>query len=264
MSISSDVLLSSGGVPFPHRFRLSCLIECPPPPLPRCCIRMFVFSSTPSLPLLSSRRPRFFEVPAHPCLASRRLGDTPNEDASAAVASKTSSTIQLRNFAVDLTTVRLMMEALKRSSDVDTVNFHNAGLTGASIDVLVEGLEHTTVRCLGLDYNTPPAVLSSSSSPTRRPSASETTELAAAEAAATERSSLLTRNFAGLVGEGEDQRSRSHFCVRSSCREQLALRECALLATSLSASRILTNQALFCIYPWPGFRNIEILKRKPP
>lgn len=184
--------------------------------------------SLPSLPPLSSRQPRIFEVPAHPRLASRLPGDTPNQDASAAAASKTtSSTIQLRNFAVDLTTVRLMVEALKRSSDVDTVNFHNAGLTGASIDVLVEDLQHTTVRCLALDYNTPPVVLSSSSPPTR-PRPSGTTEPAAAEAVvATEGSSSLTRNFAGLVSEGEDQRSKSRFCVRLACREHLALRGCA-------------------------------------
>lgn len=184
------------------------------------CLLLALFHA---LPLLSSRQLRVFEVPAHPSLASRLPGDTPKEDASAAVASKTSSTIQLRNFAVDLTTVRLMMEALKRSSDVDTVNFHNAGLTGASIKVLVEGLEHTTVRCLGLDYNTPPAVLLSSSSSPTRPSASETTEPAAAEAAETEGSLSSARNFAGLVREGGNQRSDLLLCETVLQGAQLAL-----------------------------------------
>ncbi|CAM9286299.1 unnamed protein product [Ectocarpus fasciculatus] len=182
---------------------------------------------------------RSFEVPAHPCLASRLPGDTPKEDASAAVASKTSSTIQLRNFAVDLTTVRLMMEALKRSSDVDTVNFHNAGLTGASIEVLVEGLEHTTVRCLGLDYNTPPALLLSSSPSPTRPSASETTEPAAAEAAETEGSLSSARNFAGLVREGSKLKALS---LRGNALEDA---EAIALAETIEENTVLSSLNLF-------------------
>ncbi|CAM9674308.1 unnamed protein product [Scytosiphon promiscuus] len=117
---------------------------------------------------------RTFEVPVHPCLASRHH---PKEDAMkdavsnaerSTIATSTgskSSAIQLRNYVVDLTTLRLMMEALKGSSNVDTLIFHNAGLTEASFAVLADGLQHTTVQCLGLDYNTPRSRTTSSALP---------------------------------------------------------------------------------------------------
>ncbi|CAM9558147.1 unnamed protein product, partial [Ectocarpus sp. 6 AP-2014] len=185
---------------------------------------------------------RLFQVPAHPCLASRVPRDTSNQDASAAAASKTtSSTIQLRNFAVDLTTVRLMMEALKRSSDVDTVDFHNAGLTGASIDVLVEGLPHTTVRCFALDYNTPPVVLSSSSPPTRPPP-SGPTEPALEEAPATEGFSSLTRNFAGLVSEGSKLKALSLRGNALGDAEAIALAEAIEENTALCSLNLFDNK----------------------
>lgn len=99
-----------------------------------------------------------------------------------------------------------MMKALSTAPDIDTLTFHNAGLTDASIAVLVEDLQHTSVRSLGLDYNLPPPP------PPVRPSASErrlkAAELAAEagdkavpnEAAST--ISLSRPNFAGLVAEG--------------------------------------------------------------
>lgn len=155
-------------------------------------------------------RPRLFEVPAHPCLASRRPKEATENALDANIEKPTSasklSTIQLRNFAVDLTTLHLMMKALNTSSDVDTLTFHNAGLTQTSIAVLVKDLQRTSVRSLGLDYILPP------SPPPVRPSASErrlkAAELAAeagnktmeSEAAST---CLPSRpDFAGLVGEG--------------------------------------------------------------
>ncbi|CAB1114338.1 unnamed protein product [Ectocarpus sp. CCAP 1310/34] len=131
-----------------------------------------------------------------------------------------------------------MMEALKRSSDVDTVNFHNAGLTGASVDVLVEGLQHTTVRSLALDYNTPPVVLSSSSPPTRPPS-SGTAEPAAAEVPATEGSLSLTTNFAGLVSEGSKLKALS---LRGNALEDA---EAIALAEAIEDNTVLCSLNLF-------------------
>ena len=138
-------------------------------------------------------------MPAHPCLASRRAKATTEDETKTPAAW---STIQLQNFAVDLTTLRLMMEALKRSSDIDTLTFHNAGLTEASIAVLVEGLQHTSVCSLGLDYNTPLLLASSS---TDRPKVTERTA-EAREGSASE--AVSGRNFAGLVREGANKAHR--------------------------------------------------------
>ncbi|CAN0066749.1 unnamed protein product, partial [Laminaria digitata] len=66
-------------------------------------------------------------------------------------SSSSSSAVHFRNFTVDSTTLRLLLEALKRSSDVDTLYFHNAGLTHTSVAAIAEGLPNTTIRCLGLD-----------------------------------------------------------------------------------------------------------------
>lgn len=140
-----------------------------------------------------------FEVPAHPCLASRRAKATTEDETKAPSAP---STIQLRNFAVDLTTLRLMMEALKKSSDVDTLTFHNAGLTKASIAILVEDLQHTSVRSLGLDYNT--SMLPQSS--TMRPKVTEPSVEVVKELA---NEATSGRNFAGLVREGTNKARRS-------------------------------------------------------
>lgn len=99
---------------------------------------------------------------------------------------------------MDLTTLRLMMEALKRSSNVDTLTFHNAGLTDISLACLAEGLQHTTVQCLGLDYNTAP-------SPTMLLASSHAKMTGAGnepEGPAYSTGCSLKRNFASLVGEG--------------------------------------------------------------
>lgn len=45
------------------------------------------------------------------------------------------------------------MEALKRSKDVHSLNFHNAGLSDTAVVVLAEELPHTGIRYLRLDYN---------------------------------------------------------------------------------------------------------------
>ena len=82
---------------------------------------------------------------------------------------KPSSAVHFRNFTADHTTLRLVLEALKRSSDIDTLYFHNAGLTHTTVAALAEGLPNTTICCLGLDYNndsmavTPPRLLSAGS-----------------------------------------------------------------------------------------------------
>lgn len=117
---------------------------------------------------------------------------------------------------MDLTTLRVMMEALKTSSDIETLTFHNAGLTAASIAVLVEGLQHTSIRSLGLDYNTPPPPKAlSSPSPVRQIAAEVATE--AAGELAIEASS--GRNFAGLVREGT-ARSQSEIDQQSALQNQ--------------------------------------------
>ncbi|CAM9108971.1 unnamed protein product, partial [Hapterophycus canaliculatus] len=157
---------------------------------------------------------RIFEVPVHPCLSARQQpNEATTEDAvsnvqsvtpSAATAAKL-STVQLRNFAVDLTTLRLVVEALKRSSTVDTLTFHNAGLTETSFAILVEGLEHTSVQCLGLDYNTPP-------SPTPLPASSLLKRTGTGnkpEGAVLSPLSSPKRNFAGLVREGSKLKALS-------------------------------------------------------
>eukprot|EP00904_Undaria_pinnatifida_P014158 jgi/Undpi1/9873/HiC_scaffold_28.g12327.m1 len=78
-----------------------------------------------------------------------------NEDEKTSVVTDSAKkpSVHFRNFTVDNTTLRLTLEALKRSSDIDTLIFHNAGLTQASISTLVEGLPCTSIRSLGLDYN---------------------------------------------------------------------------------------------------------------
>lgn len=88
-----------------------------------------------------------------------------------------------------------MIEALKRSSDVDTLNFHNTGLSNASIAVLAEDLRQTTVRCLAVDYND---ARSSSLSTDRSP----TPEHAHREEMDSLPTPFVQRNLAGLVSEG--------------------------------------------------------------
>lgn len=63
------------------------------------------------------------------------------------------SSLHMRNFIVDRTTLMLMLEALKRSSDIDNLVFHNSGLPDRSVSLLAEGLPHTAIRSLSLDYN---------------------------------------------------------------------------------------------------------------
>lgn len=145
-----------------------------------------------------------FEIPAHPCLASRRAKGTTEDGKPAPSTAKASSTVQLRNFAVDLATLRLMMEALKTPSDIQTLTFHNAGLTEASMAVLVDGLQHTSVRSLGLDYNTPLPLASLSSSSFMRPKEIKRGAQAAEDLA---NEAAFDRNFAGLVREGTNQGS---------------------------------------------------------
>lgn len=185
---------------------------------------MFPPSLLPSTAVVC--RSRGFEVPPHPCLASRRAKATTEHETKPPV---TSSTIQLRNFAVDLTTLRLMMEALKRSSDIDTLTFHNAGLTEASIDVLVEGLQHTSVRSLGLDYNN--TLLLPSSSPVRQNVTDGAAE--AAEGSTNEASS--GRNFAGLVREGANKARRNARGQVKHCALHVFLRCDTESARSLNA-----------------------------
>lgn len=162
-------------------------------------ISTYSFVTTPPVfgcfrPLLFFQ-PRLFEVPPHPCLAARRAKATTEGETQPPAAS---STIQLRNFAVDLTTLRLIMEALTRSSDIDALTFHNAGLTEASVAVLVEGLQHTSVRCLGVDYNGPV-----------RSNVEEGTAEAAEQSP---RESSCRRNFASLVREGANEAPTYAFC----------------------------------------------------
>lgn len=97
------------------------------------------------------------EIPAHPSLLKRQPKERLEEDGVAAAVSsamsKNKSCVQVRNFAVDLGTLEAMLEALKRSLDIDTLIFHNTGLNAASVGLLAEELPQTRVRSFSLDYN---------------------------------------------------------------------------------------------------------------
>lgn len=116
----------------------------------------------------------------------------------------------MRNFEVDKTTVRLVMEALARSSDVDTLNFHNAGLADASMAILAECLPQTSVRCLSLDYNNtppPPSPPTPQVAPTKTGSTEE--EEAGDDAVSTCSASSSLRNFVDFVREGSKVKALS-------------------------------------------------------
>ncbi|CAM9800940.1 unnamed protein product, partial [Discosporangium mesarthrocarpum] len=61
--------------------------------------------------------------------------------------------ISVRNFSLDQTSLLLMLQALRRSRDVTTLNIYNAGLSLGGLQYLVEKLPDTTVLNLCLDYN---------------------------------------------------------------------------------------------------------------
>lgn len=105
------------------------------------------------------------------------------------------------------------MEALKRSKDVDTLNFHNTGLSDTAVGVLAEELPHTSIRCLRLDYNNnnnsnPSLIMTRSSSSTRKASSGLRDDAPTKpsgdckEACASGPASSTRIDFTGLVREG--------------------------------------------------------------
>lgn len=113
---------------------------------------------------------RLFGIPAHPCLKKRRQKQqqedeaavtsslttavsTSNSNPTSSSGNNNKSCLEVKNFVVDRTTLMVMLEVLNRSSDIDTLTFHNSGLNNASVRLLAEGLPHTAVRSFSLDYN---------------------------------------------------------------------------------------------------------------
>lgn len=146
---------------------------------------------------------RIFEVPGHPCLVPRRSENATTEESTSPAASSSKSTLHLRNFIVDIGTTRIMVEALKRSTDIDSLHFHNAGLSDQCVDTLVEGLQQTTVGSLSLDYNDTTSVKGRRSRTTATPvELAESVQEESAKASGTTSSSARTWKFVGFIGEG--------------------------------------------------------------
>ena len=161
--------------------------------LPTLLVELFITSSPP----------RIFQVPRHPCLVSRRSHKDSDKKSTSSVPEALNLPIRFQNFIVDVTTLRITVEALRRSTDVDTLSFHNAGLSDSAVGILIEGLPHTTVRCLRLDYNTP-------SLPPSLPKRNEAsswpmeafTALVGEEGEEAGNPAWSSRNFPGLLREG--------------------------------------------------------------
>lgn len=104
------------------------------------------------------------------------------------------------------------MEALKRSKDVNTLNFHNAGLSDTAVGILAEELPHTGIRYLRLDYNNNS---NSSSPPLTRMSSRLPDEVATEpsrdckETCASGPASSTRTDFTRLVREGMLEEHRS-------------------------------------------------------
>ncbi|CAM9276443.1 unnamed protein product [Choristocarpus tenellus] len=86
---------------------------------------------------------RIFDVTPHPCL-QRSVGSGEGIPETC---------VAVRNFALDRTTLLLMLKVLKESKHVTTLQFYNAGLPASALSALADALPSTPVCNLAIDYN---------------------------------------------------------------------------------------------------------------
>lgn len=94
---------------------------------------------------------RLLKIPLHPCLEKRR-SNQPAKDSSMEM-SNSESHVSFNNFLVDRVTLIIMLGILRRTSIINKIVFHNAGLDMRSIQALSKALPQTSILCLSLDFN---------------------------------------------------------------------------------------------------------------